>query len=136
MIGIEIRSLEDKNVVDWSFLREFWGVELGVAVGVVLEDATWGLGDKGGNDEESNSWGRREIAGEVSELVDDDSKDGLRLDNVGDGGGDGFGREVLISAAGRISSLTWAFPLCVSNVLRRRVAPTGMSMYSTIMLWI
>ena len=66
-----------------------------------------GLNDEGGKDEEIKSWGKREIAGEEednAELVDDD--DPLRLEDVGDGGGDGFGRPVMIFVAGRMSLLT------------------------------
>lgn len=134
IVGIESGSLEDNNVIDWSFLREFWGVELEPVVGVVSEDEAAGLGDKGGRDEESKSWGRREIAGEDNELVDDDNNDGLRLDDVGDGGGDGFGRDVIIFVAGRRSLLTWALISRVSDIARRRVALTGTSMYSRVVI--
>lgn len=113
MVGIEIGSLEDSN---WSLL--FCVVEL------KLEEAAAEWGDEGGRVEESKSWGRRESAGEVSEVVDDNN-DGLRLDNVGDGGGEGFGREVMILVAGRMSLLNWAF---FWDIARRRVAPTGISM--------
>ena len=113
-------------------MRELWSVELGpVVVGVALVEA--GFNDEGGRDEESKSWGKREIAGEVednAELVDDD--DPLRWD-VGDGGGDGFGRPVMIFVAGRMSLITWPFfPLVVSDIPRRRIAPTGISMYSSV----
>lgn len=82
----------------------------------------------GGRDEESKSWGIREIA---DEFVDEDNNDGLRLDDVGDGGGEGFGREVIIFVAGRRSLLAWDFfPL--SNTPRRRIAPTGTSTYSNV----
>jgi hypothetical protein len=97
------------------------------------EEVEAGFNDEGGRDEESRSWGKRESAGEVednAELVDDD--DPLRLD-VGDGGGDGFGRPVMIFVAGRMSLLTWPFfPLIVSDIPRRRKAPTGISMYSSV----
>ena len=135
MTGIEIGSLEDNNVKEWPFLRLLWNVELGlVTVGVALEEeAEAGFNEEGGRDEESKSWGKREIAGEGednAELVDDD--DPLRLD-VGDGGGDGFGRPVIIFVAGRMSLLAWPFfPLIVSDIPRRRIAPTGISMYSNV----
>ena len=51
-------------------------------------------------DEESKSWGKREIADEGednAELVDDD--DPVRLDDVGNG----TGRPVMIFVAGRMS---------------------------------
>ena len=87
-----------------------------------------GFSDEGGRDEESKSWGKREIAGEDNaELVEDN--DPLRLEDVGDGGGDGFGRPVMIFVAGRMSLLTWLIlPLTVSDIARRRIAPTGISM--------
>ena len=74
-------------------------------VGVALEEEVEaGFNDEGGRDVESKSWGKREIAGEGednAELVDDDD---LRLDDVvGDGGGDGFGKPVMIFVAGRMS---------------------------------
>ena len=82
----------------------------------------------GGRDAGSKSWGIREMA---DEFVDDDNNDGLRLDDVGDGGGEGFGREVIIFVAGRRSLLAWDFfPL--SNAPRRRIAPTGTSTYSNV----
>ena len=62
--------------------------------------------DEGGRVEESRSWGIREIAGEDKEL---DKIDSLRLDDVGDGGGDGFGRVVNIFGAGRMSLPTEVF---------------------------
>jgi hypothetical protein len=90
--------------------------------------------DEGGRDEESKSWGKREIACEDednAELVEDD--DPLRFNDVGDGGGDGFGRPVMIFAAGRMSLLTWPFfVLLASDIPRRRRAPTGISMYSSV----
>jgi hypothetical protein len=96
----------------------------------VEEEVEAGFNDEVGRDEESNSWGKREIAGEDednAELVED--SDPLRLEDVGDGGGDGFGRPVMIFVAGRISLLTWPiFPLIASDIPRRRIAPTGISM--------
>ena len=94
-----------------------------------------GFNDEGGRDEESKSWGKREIADEGeddnAELFDD--VDPLRFNDVGDGGGDGFGRPVMIFVAGRMSLLTWPFfPLIVSDIPRSRIAPTGMSMYSSV----
>ena len=128
MTVIESGSLEDNNVKEWTFLRELWSVALGPVVGVALEEA--GFNDEGGRDEESKSWGKSEIAGEDddnAELVNDD--DPLRLEDVGEEGGDGFGRPVMIFAAGRMSLLTWPiFPLIVSGIPRRRIAPTGISM--------
>lgn len=130
MTGIEIGSLEDNNVNERSLLRELRSVELGsVVVGVASEEEVEaGFNDEEGKDEESKSWGKREIAGEGednAELVDDP----LRLDDVGDGGGDGFGKPVMIFVAGRMSLLTWLFfPLIVSDIPRRRIAPTGTSM--------
>lgn len=94
------------------------------------EEGDAGFNDEGGRDDESKSWGKREIAGEDgdnAELVDDN--DPLRLEDVGEEGGDGFGRPVMIFAAGRMSLLTWPiFPLIVSGIPRRRIAPTGISM--------
>jgi hypothetical protein len=69
-----------------------------------------GFNDEGGRDEESKSWDKREIAGENednAELVEDD--DPFHMDDVGDGGGDGFGRPVMIFVAGRMSWLVWPF---------------------------
>ena len=133
MRGIEIGSLEDNNVKGRLFSREFRSVELDT-VGVALEEEVAGFNDEGGRDEEIKSWGKREIGGEEednAELVDDE--DPLRLEDVGDGGGDGFGRPVMIFVAGRMSLLTWPFfPLIVSDIPRRRIAPTGISMYSSV----
>ena len=77
--GIEIGSLEDNNEKGWSFLRELWSVVLGpVVVGVTFEEEVEAeFNDEGGRDEESKSWGKREIAGEgednlSAELVNDD----------------------------------------------------------------
>ena len=97
------------------------------------EEVEAGFNDEGGRDEESKSWDKREIADEGednAELVDDN--DPLRLDDVGDGG-DGFARPGPVTSfvPGRMSLLTWPFsPLTLSNILRRRVAPTGISMYN------
>lgn len=92
----------------------------------VEEEVVAELDDEGGRDEESKSWGRRERAGEDNaEFVsDDDNSDPLRfkLDDVGDG----FGRPVIILVAGRMSLLTR--PFLASDIPRRCVAPTGISM--------
>ena len=129
MTGIEIGSLEDNNVKEWSFLRELWSVELGpVVVGVALvEEVEAEFNDEGGRDEESKRWGKGKIADEGednAELVDDD--DPLHLDDVGDGR-DEFDKPVMIFVAGPMSLLTWPFfPLIVSDP-RRHVAPTDIT---------
>jgi hypothetical protein len=98
-----------------------------VVVGVEEELAAE-LDDEGGRDEESKSWGRRERAGEDKAEFVDDNSDPLRfkLDDVGDG----FGRPVMIFVAGRMSLLTR--PFFASDIPRRCVAPTGISMYSRV----
>jgi hypothetical protein len=57
MTGIEIGSLEDNSVNEWTFLRELRSVELGsVVVGVASEEEVEaGFNDEGGKDEESKS---------------------------------------------------------------------------------
>ena len=83
---VVMTSFENESLKEWSFFLELWSLELGpVVVGVALEEVEAGFNDEGGRDEESKSWGKREIAGEVEDnagLVDDD--DPLRLDYGGD----------------------------------------------------
>ena len=96
-----------------------------------MEEEASEFNDDDGRDEEIKSWGKREIVGEEednAELVDP-----LRLEDVGDGGGDGFGSPVMILVAGRMSLLTWLFfPLVEFDIPRRRIAPAGISMYSNV----
>jgi hypothetical protein len=54
------------------------------AVGVALEEVESGFNDEGGRDEESERWGKTEIAGEDKDNVE--LADPLRLEDVGDGG--------------------------------------------------
>ena len=77
--GNEIGSLEDNNVKELSFLREFWSVVLKLG----RRYYSTRLNDKGGRDEESKSWGKRDIVSEGednAELVYDN--DPLRWDDV------------------------------------------------------
>lgn len=73
-----------------------------------------GFNDESGRDEESKSWGKKEIAGEGEDNSEPvDHNDPLRLDDGGDGG-DGFGRPVINFVAGRISLLNT--PLFLSDI--------------------
>jgi len=77
------------------------------------------LGERGGNEADNTSCGNNDKDGDA--VAVDERIDGRRFIEVGDGGGDGFGMDVVILGAGRMSC-DLAF-----ERLRRRVAPTGIS---------
>ena len=88
--------------------------------GVALE-----LGESGGSEADNMNCGNNDSEGDAKEAAVDERIDGRRFIEVGEGGGDGFGMEVVILGAGRMScdlALLLEF-----ERLRRRVAPTGIS---------
>jgi len=93
---------------------------LGEGGGVAL-----GLGESGGSEADNMSCGNNDSEGDANEAAVDERMDGRRLIEVGEGGGDGFGMEVVILGAGRMSC---DLAFLGFERLRRRVAPTGISM--------
>jgi len=81
-------------------------------------------GDRGGSDADNMSCGINDRVGDDNEAAVDKRIDGLLFIEVGEGGGDGFGMEVVILGAGRMSC---DLAFLVSEGLRSRVAPTGIS---------
>jgi hypothetical protein len=83
------------------------------------------LGERGGRDADNISCGMKDKVGEANEVAVDERIDGLRFIEVGEGGGDGFGMDVVILGAGRMS---YNLAFCASEGLRSRIAPMGTSM--------
>jgi hypothetical protein len=83
------------------------------------------LGESGGSEADNISCGINDREGDDNDVAVDERIDGRLFIEVGEGGGDGFGMEVTILGAGRMSC---DLASLVFERLRRRVAPTGISM--------
>ena len=82
------------------------------------------LGESGGREADNISCGNNDKVGDVNDVAVDERIDDLLFIEVGEGGGEGFGMEVTILGAGRMSC---DLAFLVFERLRRRVAPSGIS---------
>jgi hypothetical protein len=85
-------------------------------------DVALGLGESGGREADNMSCENNDSEDDANEEAADERIDGRRFIEVGEGGGDGFGMEVVILEAGRMSC---DLALLEFERLRKRVEPTG-----------